>query len=114
MVHGHHRADVRSLYLHRAALEKLRQEPEQRQACLRLVEQWLAVPDQPAARWLVAWREMLTSWPFERLQAVLLDEAGGQTLRQCSPLGPLLTPPERWRVLEEANRAIATSGGDTP
>jgi hypothetical protein len=105
--HGHHRADARNLWLHRAALDKLTLEPERRTECLRLVEKWLAQPDQPARKWLEAWRCMLAEWSVERMAELVLDERNGQALRQCSPLGPLFTPRERWRLLDEANRALA-------
>ncbi|MSP61480.1 MAG: hypothetical protein EXR72_14265 [Myxococcales bacterium] len=82
--------------------------------CLRLVEEWLATPNPPAGKWLEQWREMLAHWPVERLAEVVLDELGGQTLRQCSPLGPLFTPRERWKLLEEINRAMAAEAGPIP
>ncbi len=112
--HGHARADARNLHLHRAAIEKIARQPELRLPCLRLVEAWLAAPEQPARTWLEQWREMLTRWPVERIAAVALDERAGQALRQCSPLGPVLSPRERWTLLEEANRALAAEATRTP
>jgi hypothetical protein len=109
--HGHHRADARNLHLHRAALDKLRLQPELRRACLLLVEKWLEDAGSPAGKWLRQWRDMLADWPAERMAEVVLDDEAGQTLRQCSPLGPVLTPQERWRLLEEANRALAAEAG---
>ena len=104
MEHGHSGADARNLHLHRAAVEKLRRSPELVEPCLRLVNRWLSVPEQPARRWLFEWQEMLAHWSVDQLADVVLDEVRGQTLRQCSPLGPLLTPRERWRLLEEIGR----------
>jgi len=112
--HGHRFADARNLHLHRAALDKLRREPERRGACLQLVESWLAQPEPAARRWLEEWRRMLADWPVEEIARVVLDETGGQTLRQCSPLGPLLAPRERWQLLAEINRALAEETPDTP
>src|SRR5437667_3403312 len=83
--HGHARADARNLHLHRAALDNLRARPEQRHACARLVESWLAAPEAPARKWLEQWRDMLAEWPVERIAEVVLDEDRGQALRQCSP-----------------------------
>ena len=103
--HGHMRADARHLLLHRLALEKLRQHAELRGPVLQLLDRWLAdVSLRPSHPWLAEWREMLTSWPFERLAQAVLDEEGGQTLRQCSPLGPVLNPRERWAALAEYER----------
>jgi hypothetical protein len=36
----------------------------------------------------------------------VLDAEGGQVLRQCSPLAPVLTPQERWAVLKEVNQRL--------
>jgi len=111
--HGHARSELRNLHLHRAAFEKLRVHPELRRECLELVERWLTQAEQRAsARSLAQWREMLSSWPVERIAAVVLDRDGGQTLRQCSPLAPTLTPRERWVLLDEANR-LPIDNGDT-
>jgi hypothetical protein len=46
---------------------------------------------------------MLSSWEVDRIAGVVLDPDEGQTLRQCSPLGPALTPRERWAVLAAAD-----------
>jgi hypothetical protein len=101
--HGHRRADQRNLHLHRAALEKLRTDPEVRARCLALVMRWLASPDLRASRqWLEEWHTMLREWPVERIADIVLDQERGQTLRQCSPLSPALTPRERWALIREA------------
>jgi hypothetical protein len=100
--HGHRRADARNLRLHRAALAKLRADPGLRARCLALAERWVASPEHRASRaWLETWRDMLRDWPVDRIAEVVLDEEGGQVLRQCSPLAPALTPRERWTVIRE-------------
>lgn len=50
---------------------------------------------------------MLGSWDVERIGRVVLDVEAGQTLRQCSPLGPALTPRERWATLAAADAELA-------
>ena len=113
MVRGHRMSDLRHLHLHRMALEKLRERPALRRQCLELLDRWLASPEQaPSRTWLEQWREMLTDWPLERIAGTVLDPEGGQTLRQCSPLGPVLTPRERWAALAEVNRQVQTKAGD--
>ena len=102
---GHARSDRRHLELHRVALEKLSRQPELREACVALLDEWLARDElQAARRWLVQWREMLSTWTLQQIADVILDPAAGQTLRQCSPLAPVLTPRERWAALEEIER----------
>ena len=111
--HGHARTEARTLRLHEVALRNLCDRPALRQACLALVTRWLGAPvHTPSRPWLEQWREMLEEWPLERIARVVLDPDGGQTLRQCSPLGPALTPQERWAVLAEVDaRRPHTAGG---
>ena len=91
---------TRNLGLHRVALAKLREQPEVRRACIALVDRWLAMPNLTSSySWIRQWREMLSEWPQERMETVVLNAVGGQTLRQCSPLGPTLSPRERWAAL---------------
>jgi hypothetical protein len=107
MGHGHERSERRNLHLHRVSFEKLRSHPELRDECLALVEQWLERPEfAPAEPWLRQWREMLSDWSLERIAELVLDPEAGQTLRQCSPLAPVLTPRERWAALEAANAEV--------
>lgn len=95
-------SDLRNLHLHRAALEKLRAEPSLRAACLDLLARWLAAPEhRPSRPYLERWRELLTEATEEELVRVVLDPEGGQTLRSCSPLAPVLSPAERWALLRQ-------------
>ena len=105
--HGHRKADTRNFALHRAALQKLQEQPDLRRPCLELVERWLGQQEQaPSKRWLQQWRDMLTDWTDEEMAEVVLDEEAGQSLRQCSPLGPTLTPQERWRLLADIESSL--------
>jgi hypothetical protein len=109
--HGHARSDARNLHLHRVAFEHLRASPELRLKCRDLLERWLASPDTaPSSPWLLQWREMLADWPIERIAETVLDPETGQTLRQCSPLGPALTPRERWAALRDAEQELQRTG----
>lgn len=102
MSHGHSKADARNLWLHRAALGNLAKNPELRLRCLASLERWLAQDSFASSRsYLEQWRRMLTEWTDEQIAELILDAEKGQTLRQCSPLGPTLTPQERWRLLRE-------------
>ena len=113
MAHGHYRADVRNLRLHRAALEKLRHHPELRQACLDLVGRWLQQPEQaPAREYLERWREMLGEWDVGDMERLVLERHEGQALRQSSPLGPALSPRERWAVLREVNEELMAADAE--
>lgn len=110
--HGHARSDLRNLRLHRAAIEKLRRRPELRQPCLDLVREWQRRQENRAsAPWLAQWHEMLSSWSVDRIADSILDPEEGQTLRQCSPLAPVLTPRERWAVLEAVEQEASIDAG---
>ena len=105
---GYEKSDLRHLHVHRVALERLRDRPDLRDPCLELARRWMRDSAHASARpWLARWCEMLADWPCERIVEVVLDPEHGQTLRQCSSLGPTLTPRERWAALAEANRRIA-------
>lgn len=109
MAHGHSKADFRNWHLHQIALEMLQRHPERLTAVLALLENWLRdVKLSHAHRWLDQWREMLLRWPFSEMRSMVLDVEGGQALRQCSPLGPALTPRERWLALREADKIAAS------
>lgn len=108
---GRLKSDIRHLHLHRVAFDKLRSEPARRAACLALVDRWLASPEQVSSRpWLEEWRRMLVAWPIERIARAVLDPEAGQILRQCSPLGPALTPRERWAALSDVERTLERTG----
>jgi hypothetical protein len=86
-------------------MEKLRRHPELSRSCVALLDEWLGRKEYAAsAQWLLQWREMLSTWTLQQIADVVLDPEGGQTLRQCSPLAPVLTPQERWAALEEIER----------
>ena len=114
--HGHSKADARHLHLHSVALEKLWAEPELKPRVLELLDRWLRDPEHSSSRpWLEEWLKMLRDWPQERMAEVVLDEEKGQSLRQCSPLAPVLTAKERWAALKEINQRLdATWGGIPP
>jgi hypothetical protein len=104
MRHGHADADDRNLALHRLALEKLRLSPEEGvPKVLALLDRWLAMPHlRRQAPLLREWRDVL-GLPVHEIEARVLGEAG-QQLRQCSPLGVLITPQERFAVYRSRAR----------
>ncbi len=89
-------------------VEKLRGRADLRVQCLSLCEKWLAdETKRPSRKYLERWRELLTSASDAEFASVVLDPQGGQTLRSCSPLGPVLDPRERWALLRDFEAAEA-------
>jgi hypothetical protein len=115
MAHSHSEADRRNRELHRVALEKLQRHPELLASVLSLLEKWLRDENlRHAHTWLGQWQEMLTAWPFAKMRSLVLDDERGQVLRQCSPLGPVLTPQERWRALAQAGTQASSEAAAPP
>ena len=104
MSHGHERADERNLALHRLALAKFRQDPAgSKTKTPALLDRWSAMPHlKRQASLLDAWRRIL-GLPPEQVEAEILSDAS-QQLRQCSPLGVLITPKERFAAYRDLSR----------
>ena len=101
MSHGHEKADQRNLALHRLALEKLKRDPaEAKRKILELLDRWCAMPHlKRQLPLLEAWRRIL-ELPADQVETTILSDES-QQLRQCSPLGVLITPQERFAVYRE-------------
>lgn len=112
--HGHTNADARNKALHQAAFTKLRDNSELLGKCLELLARWLHDPEQVACRpYLMQWHDLLTRRPIDKVAELVLNDTDGQTLRQCSPLGPALSPKERWAAFAAINSELqeAHQGG---
>jgi hypothetical protein len=98
------------LKLHALAFEKLKADPEGGKAKAReLLDRWLVMPHlQRQAPLLRRWREVL-DLPVDELESTIMSE-DGQQLRQCSPMGALITPQERFAVF----RGLASPPPVTP
>lgn len=92
---SHRRNEERSLLLHRAIGQKLKQDPE---GVLKVVwPQVERMAARPSSRpYADAWRELL-SLPLPELLSELVDPGQRmRDLRQCTPFAGVLTPHERW------------------
>lgn len=96
-VSGHHRNDLRSLRLHQAIADKLREDPTTVLTKARAnLAKWQ--DDASAAYYVHQWQDLLNG-PMDRLMHVLLEESEHATaLRHASPFGGVLTPKERWTI----------------
>lgn len=99
----HGLSDRRSLVLHGAVAQRLREDPSLLERARERVEGWgrsgSVHPD-----YVQAWRELLASGAGAVLAALEDESERGQALRQVSPFAGVLSPRERWALLREANR----------
>lgn len=94
----------RSIALHRAVGERLREDPALVATARQRIDRWLADGSIHAA-YGEAWRRLLAG-PLEGLLTALVDpDEQARTLRQCSPFAGILDPKTRWRVWREAGGA---------
>ena len=98
------RNEERSIALHQAVADRLREDPVLVDRARERVDAWLA-EGLVHRVYGEAWRDLL-SGPFDRLLAVLTrDDDDARTLRQCSPFAGVLDPQTRWRILREGRTA---------
>jgi hypothetical protein len=103
---GHQRIDRRSLALHRAIAEKLRDNPALLAIALDNIERWTHAGGRSQPYW-DAWREIL-SRPLPEILDSLVDESERMTaLRQATPFAGVLEPAERWAIYQRFNREPA-------
>ena len=94
---GHQRIDQRSLALHRAIAEKLRENPALLEIARDNLDRWSRAGSRSQPYW-DAWREIL-SRPLPDILDLLGEESERMTaLRQATPFAGVLQPAERWAI----------------
>lgn len=85
--------------MHRAIAERLRADPALIERARRRVAAWRASGDVHAG-YVEAWEQLL-SLPLEEICARLVDPGeGALAIRQVSPFAGVLSPRERWWILQ--------------
>jgi hypothetical protein len=98
------RNEERSIALHQAVADRLREDPALVGRARGRIDRWLA-EGLIHRIYGEAWRELL-SGPLDPLLAVLTrDDDHARTLRQCSPFAGVLDPRTRWRIWREGRAA---------
>jgi hypothetical protein len=100
----HIRIERRSIALHRAIAERIRQNPalmdKARENLEKYHDQFLR-ENRPLPKALSEWRDILTNQPLETVMAFLVSfDESAVRLRQSSPFAGVLTPKERWKIYE--------------
>lgn len=105
---GHQRIDRRSLALHRAIAEKLRNDPSLLAIALENIERWSRAGGHSQPYW-DEWREILHR-PLPEILDLLGEESEHMTaLRQATPFAGVLEPAERWAIYERFSLDQAAS-----
>jgi hypothetical protein len=98
------RNEERSIALHQAVADRLREDPALIGQARARVDAWLA-EGRIHPVYGEAWQRLL-SGPFDSLLALLTrDDEHARALRQCSPFAGVLDPQTRWRLLREGRAA---------
>jgi hypothetical protein len=101
----HRRQDLRSLALHRAAVQVLLEHPERVQLVLDILTRWEGAADARSRPLCDQWRRIAESRAWDE---ALADTDQGQQLRQASPLGFVLDSAQRLAILDEWKKARRT------
>lgn len=91
--------DRRSLALHRAAAQRLQEQPIWLEQAKQRVTEWLAMPQPP--HYAKLWMEILARPLPDIINFMLEDSERAQELRSSSPFAGILSPRERWTILKQ-------------
>ena len=98
----HEWIDERSLALDRAIAHKLHAQPDLFQRAKTTLERWIQQRQPSVPSVLLEWREILESWPPEKVLKLLTStDERPRRLRQSSPFCGILSPTERLAVFKE-------------
>jgi hypothetical protein len=99
-LHTHPEIDARSLALHRLVAAKLRRNPQLLQGARQTLGRWRTVVDAASQPYLRQWEAAVEQGLDACLNLCEEDSARATALRQCSPLGAVLTAKERFLFLK--------------
>ncbi|MBN2508239.1 MAG: hypothetical protein JXQ71_16265 [Verrucomicrobia bacterium] len=98
----HSWVDQRSLALGCAVADKLESHPELLAVARRNVDQWIEQSSEAPLMAHLEWRKILEKDSLSKILALLRSHSEEACrLRQNSPFAGLLSPQERWRILNE-------------
>jgi len=98
----HEWIDQRSLALDKAIALKLRVEPDLLQRAKDNLQRWIQQRQPGVPEALLEWKEILDTWPFEKILDFLTSSEQEPTrLRQSSPFCGILTEEERIAIFRE-------------
>jgi hypothetical protein len=102
----HRLAELRSLALHREAAKRIVQDPSLLAEVRGRVTGWLA-NGQVHPRYAHQWDEILRGGPREIARAIVRDDEGMRSLRQCTPFAGIVDARTRWAIWDDTARKAA-------
>lgn len=98
-------AEERSLALHRAIVDRIREDPSVVERARRRVQQWLDT-GAVARYWAEEWEALLRR-PVRDIFALLVDESEhARAMRQVTPFAGAIDPRTRWRIWREVRESM--------
>ncbi len=101
----HFLAEERSLALHAAVAERLRENPTLLEVARARVSGWIE-RGSVSSHYAQAWQEILARPLEDVLQAIVDPGEGARALRQVSPFAGVIDPRSRWRILREVRERM--------
>jgi hypothetical protein len=93
--------DQRSLELHRLIARRLREHPQRLERVRQTLARWKTIVDPRSQPYVVQWQRLVDTGMDAVLSVAVEDSERAAALRQCTPLGGVLTPRERWEFLKQ-------------
>jgi hypothetical protein len=94
----HQQIEERSILLHRAVAQKIRENPGLLAAARDNLRRWIG-QGGPRPYW-AEWEALLDGPLGDLLIFMVSPSEDARRLRQCSPFAGILTPRERWSIYE--------------
>lgn len=103
---GHRRLEERSILLHRAVAEKLRNNADVLAMARERVESWCA-DGSVHPHYAEAWQRLLAQSLDTIVEQIVDPGETMRAMRQCTPFAGALDPRERWAILRRAREHSA-------
>ena len=94
----HQQIEERSIFLHRAVAQRIREDPAVLEVARHNLRRWIG--QQGEQLYWTEWEKILED-PMEEILAFMVSPTEkARRLRQSSPFCGILTPQERWKIYE--------------
>ena len=101
--------DRRSLELHQLIARRLREHPERLERVRETLARWKTIVDPRSQPYVAEWQRLVDAGMDAALSVAVEDSERAAALRQCTPLGGVLSPRERWAFFKQWSADHAAS-----